>query len=55
MIKKIEKAIKRFGILYVTQAMGYKTPSTLRHWIRKQEVPILAHIRVEKFLEEHKS
>jgi len=54
-MQTLNKAVAKFGATYVANAMGYKSPSTVKHWIKNKAVPELAIDRVCKFLEEHTS
>lgn len=50
MIKKLKALIKKYGILQVTSELGYRSTSTIRHWIKNNEIPAMAKESVNEYL-----
>ena len=54
LFKKLEKAIKKKGLMQVALDLGYKGTSGVTAWIRAKRIPPIALEKVEKYLKESK-
>lgn len=55
MLKKLEKLIKKYGILKVASDLGYRSSTTLTHWITNGRIPDLAKEKVRTYLDAHET
>jgi hypothetical protein len=49
MIELIKKEIKEKGIILLSSNLGYRSPSTILHWIYNDRIPSIAVNKVKKY------
>lgn len=55
MIKKLKRLVDILGAAKVASDLGYKSPSTIYHWFKKEQIPELVFPRVEKYIKGKKN
>lgn len=50
MLAKLKKLIREKGLAQVTNELGYRSQSTINHWLKKGKVPVSAESKVKTYL-----
>ena len=47
-MKKLKCLIKKYGILKLTMLLDYRSPCTIRHWLKNGKIPTISKEKVDE-------